>query len=555
MKHFFCVLAAVLLFSCAAPKDPMQIEEGPFEPSWESLMETNQFPEWFRDAKLGLWAHWGIQCVPEWGDWYARNMYLQGNGTYEHHVATYGHPSEYGFMEFIPQWKAEKFDPDALVHLYKEVGAKYFVAMANHHDNFDNYDSSYQPWNSVNMGPHRDIVGEFARAARKEGLKFGVSNHSSHAWHWFQPAFGYDAEGEKAGVRYDAYGLTKEDGKGTWWEGYDPQQFYGKPYYVMPEGMESVADMNRWHNDHDRVWAEDVPEGLEDFSVNWFLRTKELIDKYDPDLLYLDDEHEIPMGDLGLKMAAHYYNRSANRNDGLNQVVLTAKRLTPERQKGVLFDCERGSIADINPVPWQTCLCIGNWHYDRRLYDRNAYRSATSIIKAFVDIISKNGNLLLNIPVRADGSIDELEVKFLEEFGAWIKINAEGIYGTRPWKIFGEGQAKVSDDGGFGERERQMFSLSDQDVRFTTKGGVLYAFVMGVPADRTVRIRALGSASEFVEGREVSDVRMLGALSPITWAQHRDYLEISIPEDELGAGSSSGIDPDKAVCFAIGGLL
>ena len=546
MKRLVLAFAAALLLGCGAPKDPMQIEEGPFEASWESLMENNQFPEWFRDAKLGLWAHWGVQCVPEWGDWYARKMYIQGDPFYNHHVATYGHPSEYGFMEFIPQWTAGKFDPDALLHLYKEVGARYFVAMANHHDNFDNYDSSYQPWNSVNLGPHRDIVGEFARAARKEGLKFGVSNHSSHAWHWFQPAYGFDPEGEKAGVRYDAYGLTKEDGKGKWWEGYDPRQLYGTPYYVAPDSIRTIAQMNRWHNDYDRVWAENVPAELDSVAVSWFLRTKELIDKYDPDLLYLDDEHDIPMGQYGLQMAAHYYNRSANRHEGSNQVVLTAKRLTPEQQKGVLFDCERGSISDINPTPWQTCLCIGEWHYNRRLYERNGYKSAASIIKAFVDIVSKNGNLLLSIPVRADGSIDDLELKFLEEFGAWIKVNGEGIFGSRPWKIFGEGLASVSDEGGFGERERQMFSLSDQDVRFTTKGGVLYAYVMGVPADLTVRIRALGAASSLLEGRKVSDVRMLGSLSPVGWSQNDDALEISVPED---------FDTDKAICFAVGGVL
>ena len=546
MRRFLLALSAVLLVCCAGPKDPMQIEDGPFEPDWESLIANNSFPEWFRDAKLGLWAHWGVQCVPEWGDWYGRKMYIQGDPFYQHHVETYGHPSEYGFMEFIPQWKAEKFDPEYLVHLYKEVGAKYFVAMANHHDNFDNFDSSYQPWNSVNLGPHRDIIGEFAAAARKEGLKFGVSNQSSHAWHWFQPAYGFDPEGEKAGVRYDAYGLTKEDGKGTWWEGYDPQMLYGHPYYVAPDSIRTLAGMNRWHAATDRIWAEDVPEELQDVAVNWFLRSKELIDKYDPDLIYLDDEHELPMGEYGLKMAAHYYNRSANRNDGVNQVVLTAKRLTPERQKGVMFDCERGSIADINPTPWQTCLCIGQWHYDRRIYDNDAYKSARSIIGALVDIVSKNGNLLLSIPVRADGSIDDKEVKFLEELGAWMKINGEGIYGTRPWKIYGEGVASVSDEGGFGERERAMFSLSEKDIRNTTRSGVLYAFVLGMPADRTVRLPALGSGSALLEGRKVQDVRMLGSISPISWSLQDDALVISVPDD---------VDTDKAICFAVGGLL
>ena len=213
-------LAGICILPAAAQTNfpPHVIAPGPFQPTWESLASQYQCPEWFRDAKFGIWAHWSAQCVPEQGDWYARKMYIQGDPDYEYHVAHYGHPSKSGFMEIDNLWRAEHWEPEKLMVLYKAAGAKYFVALANHHDNFDNYDSKYHAWNSVNVGPHRDIVGIWAKVARKQGLRFGVSNHSAHSWHWFQTAYGYDGEGPLAGVRYDAATLTKADGSGKWWD-------------------------------------------------------------------------------------------------------------------------------------------------------------------------------------------------------------------------------------------------------------------------------------------------------------------------------------------------
>ena len=356
MKRFFStVLGALMGIPVLAQAVATDIEKGVFEPSWQSLAANYQAPQWFADAKLGIWAHWGLQCVPEAGDWYARAMYQQDQGQYREHCQRFGHPSEFGMIDFIPMWKAEKFDPEALVKLYKEVGARYFVCMANHHDNFDNYRSKYHPWNSVNMGPKRDIVGEFEKAARRNGLRFGVSNHSAHAWHWFQTAYGYDAEGEKAGVRYDAYNLTKEDGKGKWWEGYDPQQFYGGYNIVIPSGFTSVDSMAAWHEANDRVWSERIPEMNPQFAKNWFLRCRQLIDDYNPDLIYFDDEHDLPLEHYGLEIAAHMYNRSMRMHGGRNEAVINAKRLSEEQQRGVVMDCERGAFADISPRPWQTC--------------------------------------------------------------------------------------------------------------------------------------------------------------------------------------------------------
>jgi alpha-L-fucosidase len=541
MKKIY-LFALGLLAMTAHAQNEGTIEKGVFEPTWQSLSANYQAPQWFADAKLGIWAHWGLQCVPEAGDWYARSMYQQEQGKYREHCKHFGHPSEFGMMDFIPMWKAEKFDPEALVKLYKEVGARYFVCMANHHDNFDNYNSKYQPWNSVNMGPKRDIVGEFEKAARHNGLRFGVSNHSAHAWHWFQTAYGYDATGEKAGVRYDAYTRTKEDGKGKWWEGYDPQQFYGGYNIVIPSGFTSVDSMAAWHQANDRPWSERIPEMNPQFAKNWFLRCKQLIDDYHPDLLYFDDELDLPMEHYGLEIAAHMYNQNMRLNGGRNEAVINSKRLTEEQQKGVVMDCERGAFADISPRPWQTCMCIGSWHYNRGLYEKGGYKTAERIVKTFVDIVSKNGNLLLNIPVRGDGSIDEKERAFLADFKAWLDVNGEGIFGSRPWKIYGEGVVKTANSGSFKDNEKLQESLSEKDIRFTQKNGTIYTFVLGFPTTDTIIIKALGRKSAQMNGKKIKKVRMLGCDRKIVWRQANDALYITMPDVK---------NTGKTICFAI----
>jgi alpha-L-fucosidase len=542
MKQISTLILLGLFVLTAHAQNEMEIEKGAFEPSWQSLSANYEAPQWFADAKLGIWAHWGLQCVPEDGDWYARSMYQQDQGRYRNHCRRFGHPSEFGMMDFIPMWKAEKFDPEALVALYKEVGARYFVCMANHHDNFDNYNSRYQPWNSVNMGPKRDIVGEFEKVARHNGLRFGVSNHSAHAWHWFQTAYGYDATGEKAGVRYDAYTRTKEDGKGKWWEGYDPQQFYGGYNIVIPSGFTDVDSMARWHQANDRPWSERIPEMNPQFAKNWFLRCKQLIDDYHPDLLYFDDEHDLPMEHYGLEIAAHMYNQSMRMNGGRNEAVINSKRLSEEQQRGVVMDCERGAFADISPRPWQTCMCIGSWHYNRGLYEKGQYKTAERIVKTFVDIVSKNGNLLLNIPVRGNGSIDEKERAFLAEFKAWLDVNGEGIFGSRPWKIYGEGVVKPTNSGSFKDNEKLQESLSEKDIRFTQKNGHIYAFVLGFPTTTTVTIKALGRKSAQMNGKRIKKIRLLGYDKKIVWKQDADALIITMPDIE-----STG----KTICFEV----
>ena len=360
---------------------PHVLAPGPFQPNWPSLEQGYHCPDWFRDAKFGIWAHWTAQCVPEQGDWYARQMYIQGSAQYNYHVAHYGPPSQFGFMELDNLWHAENWDPDKLMDLYVAAGAKYFVSLANHHDNFDNYDSKYHAWNSVNVGPHKDIVGTWAKVARAHGLRFGVSNHSAHAWHWFQTAYGYDATGPLAGVRYDAFTLTKADGKGKWWDGLDPQELYGGPSMVIPDGITNIRTMAQWHDRNDRQWTESPPSNNPAFTENWFLRCQDLIDKYHPDLVYFDNIGQLPLGQAGLDIAAHYYNANISWHGGKLEAVLNVKGLDDQRRPAVVEDYERGSSGTIQPAPWQTDTCIGDWHYNRAIFEQHRYKTVGQVVE------------------------------------------------------------------------------------------------------------------------------------------------------------------------------
>ncbi|MFL6626974.1 MAG: alpha-L-fucosidase [Vitreoscilla sp.] len=501
-----------------------------FAPQWDSLASGYRTPEWFRDAKFGIWAHWTAQCVPEMGDWYARNMYLQGNWQYEHHVRTYGHPTQVGFMEMQNRWKAEHWDPDALLDLYVKAGARYFVALANHHDNFDAYDSKYHGWNSVRVGPRRDIVGGWAKAARARGLRFGVSNHSAHAWHWQQAAYGYDPEGPLAGQRYDAWKLSQADGRGKWWEGLDPQDLYTGRNMVMPDGIETVRTANEWHEQNDRQWDEKAPLQNPAFTRRWFLRCRDLIDTYRPDLVYFDNSG-LPLGQAGLDIAAHYYNASMAWNGGKLEAVINAKQLPPERRAALVEDVERGFREGIEPLPWQTDTCIGDWHYNRGVFEHHTYKDATTVIHRLCDIVSKNGNLLLSVPLRGDGTIDSDERKVLEGIAAWMGRNGEAIHGTRPWRSYGEGPTRVA-GGMFSEGNSQP--LSSEDIRFTTKDGALYAIALGWPRSGSLRIAALAQGSALAPGL-IERVEALGAPDSLAFTRSSRGLEVKLPEGLGGA--------------------
>jgi alpha-L-fucosidase len=528
LKYLFGLLAVIgLLDGCATPAHRIAVSEplptersiapGVFEPTWESLIEHYECPEWFRDAKLGFWAHWSAQCVPEQGDWYARNMYIQGTRQNVYHVTHYDHPSTFGFMEIDHLWRADKWDPNQLMELYVAAGAKYFVALANHEDNFDMYDSRYHAWNSVNVGPQKDIVGIWANVARKHGLRFGVSNHSSHTWHWFQPAYGYDAEGPLAGVRYDAYRLKKEDGRGKWWDGLDPEELYGKPTYVIPDGFTSKTNAREWHADAN-AWNEAPPTNNPAFVDNWFFRLQDLIDHYKPDFLYLDNTG-LPLGQTGLDIAAHFYNSNMSLHDGHLEAVLTAKGLRGETNRAMVRDWERSIPDSIQEFPFEYDTCIGDWHYQENI----KYKTVGHVVRSLVDVVSKNGTMLLNIPQRGDGSIDEREIAFLHGMAKWIRVNGVAIYGTRPWHRFGEGPTEVPR----GRAADLELPYTQRDIRFTSKDGALYAFVMALPS-QAITIESLGLNVE--RAGPIQHIELIGSDETIRWEQKPDILKIEKPE-------------------------
>lgn len=505
------------------------IAKGPFNPTWESLQHYKT-PEWFRDAKFGMWAHWGPQCQPEAGDWYARNMYEEGSWQYKVHLQKYGHPSTFGFKDVINEWKAQNWHPEELVSLYKNAGAKYFMAMANHHDNFDLYDSKYQShWNATKIGPKKDLIGDWAKAAKNNGLPFGVSVHASHAWRWYEVAQRADKTGKYAGIPYDGK-LTKAAGKGKWWQGLDPQDLYAQNHPLSKNSEDNNFDVGQWD------WGNGVYPPSKAHIEKFYNRIIDLINKYDPELVYFDDDQLPfwPVSDAGLRIATHLYNKSIKEHGEL-RAVINGKKLNEDQRKAMVWDIERGQANEIQPLPWQTDTCIGGWHYDRGIYDRNEYKTAKTVIQTLVDIVSKNGNLMLNIPVRGDGTIDEKERKVVADIGSWMKANSESIYSTRPWKIFGEGPAqeeKLSQQG-FNEGKGKPFT--HEDIRFATKGDVLYATAMGWPPAGKMVIKSLAANSSH-HPKEIQKVEWVPTGQSLTFERTGEGLVVTLPEknsDEL----------------------
>ena len=518
---FICIISMI---SCKENvKEKMQ--PGKFEPNWESLKQY-EIPEWFRDAKFGIWAHWGPQCQPEAGDWYARHMYSQGHWQYKYHLEHYGHPSEFGFKDVINEWRAEKWNPEKLVSLYKRAGAKYFFAMGNHHDNFDLWDSKYQEWNSVAIGPQKDILAGWAKAAKNNNLPFGVSIHSSHVWRWYESSQMADSEGEYAGIPYDGK-LTNEEGKGKWWEGLDPQNLYAQKHLLSVESADIGSIHKQWN------WENGATPPSEEYCLIFYNRTVDMINQFNPDLIYFDDTGLPlwPVSNVGLEIAAHYYNSNIKLHGGKLEAVLFGKILTDEQKECMVWDVERGAPDNIQVKPWQSCTCIGGWHYDRGIYNRGGYKSAKTVIQLLVDIVSKNGNLLLNIPVRGDGSIDEKELKVVEDITKWMDINSECIFGTRPWQIYGEGpkaeNANPINAQGFNEGKGGPYT--SEDIRFTQKGDVLYVVVMELPIKgQEVIIKSLSTNSQYYS-KKIDKVEMLGG-NIISYKFDKEGLSITLPD-------------------------
>ncbi len=475
--------------------DGPPIATGPFAADPQSLAR-HAAPEWFRNAKFGISAQWTPQSVPEQGDWYARNMYIQGSAQYAYHVAHYGHPSKFGYKDLCPLWRGAAWDPEALIARYRRAGARYFVALANHHDGFDCWNSSHQPWNSVNLGPRRDLIGTWAEVARRHGLRFGVAVFSTQNWAWFNVSHGSDRSGPLQGVPYDG-NLTKADGAGRWWDGYDPRQLYDRPH------------------------ADDAPPPAA-YVRNFFDRTREVIDRYRPDQVFFTD-NGLPLGDTGLRLAAHFFNANREWHGGTDEAVINTKNVAPDLVRALVWD--RLPPEAVVPYVWQMDICIGDWHYKRDL----AYRSAADVIPYLVDVVSKNGNLLLNIPIRADGSIDDREIAVLDQITAWMDRNGEAIFDTRPWRIHGEGPTRAP------ARDFPYVHVryTAEDIRFTAKGDLLYAIALGWPEDGSLVIQSLGRLAPD-PGDRIAAVESLGSPGLLPWVREERGLVITLPREKSG---------------------
>lgn len=378
------------------------------------------------------------------------------------------------------------------------------------------------------MGPKQDILAGWEKAARKYGLYFGVSLHSDHAWSWYEPSQRHDTKGPKKGIPYDGK-LTKEDGKGKWWEGYDPQELYVQNHPLSENSWDNGMIHSQW------AWGNGVSVPSQNYVTNFYNRTLDVINRYNPDLLYFDVTvlPFYPISDAGLKIASHFYNHSMKTHNGKLEAVLFGKILDENQRKALVWDVERGAPNEIISQPWQSCSCIGGWHYNTSIYENNSYKSAANVVKLLVDIVSKNGNLLLSVPLRADGTFDEKEEKILKEFGAWMKINSEAIYDSRPWKVFGEGPIADSDialnaqefnEGAYGV-------ATSKEIRFTQKGNNLYAVALAWPEDGMIVIKSLSESSRLLN-EKINEVELLG-YGKIDFIQTEKGLEVSLPETNL----------------------
>lgn len=463
------------------------IKKGPFEDTWESL-SAFQVPSWYRNAKFGIFIHWGVYSVPAFGsEWYSRNMYIQGSKEYEHHIATYGAHKDFGYKDFIPMFKAEKFDPEAWAELFQEAGARYVVPVAEHHDGFQMYRSEISHWNAYEMGPKRDVLGELKESCKKRGMEVGASSHRVEHWFFMGHGKEFESDIKEPLIRGDFY------------------------WPAMPE-----------QNHHD-LYSEPTP--TEEYMQDWLVRTCEIIDRYQPKIIYFDwwIQHSAVKPYLR-KLAAYYYNRAAEW--GI-EVAINYKH------DAFLFgtavpDVERGQFADVKPYFWQTdaAIALNSWCYT----ENNDFRPATDIICDLVDIVSKNGTLLLNVGPKADGSISEEDTAVLKEIGKWMKVNGEAIYNTKVWRKYGEGPTGIV-EGQFSDRIKKNFT--SEDFRFTTGGGYLYATVLKCAKSGQYCIQSLGEqdASRVANFHAIiRSVELLGSETAVEWTRDEEGLHLNTTE-------------------------
>ena len=465
------------------------IAAGPYRDDWQSL-EHHGTPVWFQDAKFGIFLHWGLFSVPAFGnEWYSRNMYQQGTPEFAHQVATYGPQSKFGYKDFIPMFRMEHFDPNAWAELFRRAGARYVVPVAEHHDGFAMYKTELSPWNAVEMGPHRDLIGDLQSAAQSHGLKFGVSFHrAEHDW-FFDGGRHFDSDVNDA-------------------------KYAG--FYGPAELRDNYAS--------DETLAKEYTFVSEEFRTDWLARTVELESRYHPDLVYFDWWVGYPeFRAYQERSAAFYFDQAAQRNQ---QVVMFSKYDNMAPGAGT-HDVERGALPEIEKLPWQTDTSISNasWGY----LEHDTFKTPQMILDQLIDVVSKNGNLLLNIGPKPDGTIPDEAAKALLAIGGWLDINGEAIYGSRPWRSFGEGPTRVK-SGSFQDLSAPKYTA--QDFRFTTHNGLLYAIEMRPPAgdEAVVHSLATGLPGDGV----VEEVSMLGFSGKLTWHQDAEGLHIHVPGERVG---------------------
>ena len=484
---------------------PLSIEQGRFTTDWNNLSRQYNTPAWWREAKLGAWSHWDPQSMAEDGDWYSRGMYMENHPQGRYHREHFGHPSEYGYKELCRDWQTDLWDPEDLMQLYQKMGARYFLALGNHHDNFDCWDSKYQPWNAVNIGPHQDIVSIWAKVARKHGMPFGIGFHNTPArtWGQFMPVrYTSDKRGDKAGVPYDAM-LTKADGykpnadgSEKWWKGMDPQDLYGLVHHDGHNSLESP------------------------FANQFMWRVDDAIRKYQPDMIYFDDhagDSQIDLGiDMGLgkltpQIIANFYNIADKRTEGNREVVATFKGVggrynsfqhTPDMigivDRSLVKSTELYTEDSIMAFPFQTEVSLQEWHYKKG----GRYRSAEEIVTRLMQNVSRNGCLLLNITQHGRGNIDDEARQICLDIGRWIDINKEAIYSARPFTQWG-----------------------DDHVIYTRQGGHIYATILH-PSPDSVVLAALSSQNPSVG--KISKVELVETGRPVPFAQSDNGLTIQI---------------------------
>ncbi len=462
---------------------------GPFRDDWQSL-RAYQAPEWFRDAKFGIFIHWGVYSVAGFGsEWYSRNMYQQGSPDFAHHIATYGPQTTFGYKDLIPKFTAEHFDPNAWAKLFHDAGAQYVVPVAEHHDGFPMYESNLTDWCAGKMGPKRDVLGELAKAVRAEGMHLGASSHrAEHDWFF-------------DGGRRFASDVN------------DPKYaaFYG------PAQLNGADNGDVGNLSHDFTYVSQA------YMDDWLARTAEIVERYHPDLIYFDWWVGQPDFRSHLeRFATYYYNHAAAQH----QPVALFYKLNDMADGSATLDLERGGLGDIRPQPWQTDTSLSDksWGY----VEGDTYKTPEMVIHQLADVVSKNGNLLMNVGPRPDGTIPEGAAKTLLAVGAWLKVNGDAIYGTRPWRQFGEGPTQF-EAGQFHDTDAKPYTA--EDYRFTTKSDALYAIELGWPEGGEAVIHALASG---VGTREVASVALLGSATPLTFQQRPDGLHIHVPAEAIG---------------------